>query len=139
MREDDGLGCRAAEMMQPEDADVFTCRQLTPELAAAVSVASIVVFLDASVSQAAFTVAVHAVDPELTAAWSHHLTPAMLVGLAARTYGARPAAAFLISGGVGRLGWGAELTSAAERCATEMAAAASRLVKQRYDPTTGWR
>ncbi|HMD50293.1 MAG TPA: hydrogenase maturation protease, partial [Bryobacteraceae bacterium] len=132
LREDDGIGCRAAELVQCEDADadVITCRQLTPELAEAVSGASMVVFLDASVSQAAGTVAVSAVTQETSDAWSHDLAPAMLTGLAQRTYGAAPAA-FMISGGVAHLGWGEKLTSSAERCAMEMAAEASRLLRTR--------
>lgn len=138
MREDDGLGCRAAELVQCKDADVLTCRQLTPELAEAVSAASMVLFLDASVSQEALTVAISVVEPEPSAAWSHHLTPAMLCGLAVGAYGAAPAA-FLISGGVARLEWGWELTPGAERCATEMAAEASRLLERHRTVTAGAR
>jgi hydrogenase maturation protease len=133
LRGDDGLGCRSAELIQFPDADVLTCRQLTPELAGNVSAASMVIFLDASLDQEPGTVVSHEVGAEPGGAWTHQLSPGQILGLAREVFGRKPSA-FLITGGVERVGWGEGLTASVELCAGEMARVARRLLEQRCVP-----
>lgn len=86
LRQDDGLGWRAAELIEArltnDDTGVSACHQLTPELAAKVAGAPLVVFLDADVEQVPGEVSQRELKPEGQHIWSHHLTPGQLLGLA---------------------------------------------------------
>ena len=132
LREDDGIGWRAAELIEranddPDVIDVVKCQQLTPELAEAVGQASLAIFLDASVDQGPGTVSSRPVQKEVPTAWSHQLSPAQLLGLVEEMNWIAPPA-YLITGGVERIGWSEGMTPTADRCAGEMAAAAQRLL-----------
>ena len=98
LRSDDGVGWHAAGRLlgdpRLEGAEVITCHQLTPELAADVARASLVVLIDASVNRGApGSVVVRRIQPwgdPPPLAWSHHLDPAALAGLASALYEAAP-------------------------------------------------
>lgn len=129
LREDDGIGWRAVELIERTDdeIDVIKCQQLTPELAEAIGQASLVIFLDASVDQAPGTVSSRPLAKEVPAAWSHQLSPAQLIALAEEMNWTAPPA-YLITGGVDHIGWSEGMTPRAEQCAVEMAGAAERLL-----------
>jgi hydrogenase maturation protease len=98
LRSDDGVGWHAAGRLlgdpRLDGAEVITCHQLTPELAADVAQASLVVLIDASVNRGGpGSVAVRRIQPQgdpppLT--WSHQMDPAALAGLASALYRATP-------------------------------------------------
>jgi len=130
LREDDGLGWRAAELIERQEGasiDVVKCHQLTPELADLVSRASVVIFLDASVTQEPGTVATRQVEKTTPAAWSHHLSPDQLIGFSEQVTGPAPRA-YVITGGVERMTWSERMSGAAEMCALRIADSAQRLL-----------
>jgi hydrogenase maturation protease len=131
LRQDDGIGRRAAELLEarlaPGAADVTCCHQLTPELAAMLADAPIVLFLDAAVDQTPGLVLYRSVSPHRLGSASHHLSPEQLLDLARTLNGGVPPA-FLITGGVQRTDIGDALTPAAERCAARMADVALELL-----------
>jgi len=98
LRGDDGLGWRVADeletCLEPGEATVLACHQLTPELAAPIAKADLVVFVDARVGERPGRVAVERVEAGGIDGWSfsHHLTPAALVTMAATLYGRQPTA-----------------------------------------------
>jgi len=131
LREDDGMGWRAAQLLEaqlaPGTADVIQCQELTPELAARFEGASLVVFLDAACDQHPGTVSSEEVNAGGNSAWSHHLSPAQLVRLSEQVgSAARPA--FLIRGGAFRMDLRDRLTALGEKTAAEMARLAHALV-----------
>lgn len=130
LREDDGLGWRAAELLERREGasiDVLKCHQLTPELADPVSRASMVIFLDASVSQEPGSILTRLVEKSVPAAWSHQLSPAQLIGFCEQVTGPAPRA-YLITGGVDRMSWSEQMSGCAEICAAQLAASAQRLL-----------
>jgi hydrogenase maturation protease len=96
LRSDDGIGWHAARRLATDPrldgARVLTLHQLTPELAADVSRASLVVLVDAAAEGDPGSVAVLRIGspPPTPITWSHHLTPETLAGLADALYGAVP-------------------------------------------------
>jgi hydrogenase maturation protease len=96
LRSDDGIGWHAARRLATDPrldgARVLTHHQLTPELAADVSRASLVVLVDAAAEGDPGSVAVRRIGspPPTPITWSHHLTPETLAGLADALYGAVP-------------------------------------------------
>jgi len=128
LREDDGIGWRAAELLQrnlaPGMADVLECHQLVPELAAQLEGASIVIFLDAAVDQEPGAVFLTPVEKKDFSPWSHTLSAAQVLNLASS---APPA--FLITGGALRTGWREGLTVSGEQTAAAMAQAAIKLLE----------
>jgi len=131
LRQDDGMGWRAAELLEeklaPGTADITECHQLTPELAAMLAGAPLVLFLDAAVNDVPGSVRYQPVDPQPPSAWSHHLSPGQLLALSEQVNGSAPAA-FLVSGGALRTDIGDGLTPLAEQCAVEMASLAGELL-----------
>lgn len=131
LREDDGVGWRAAELLEerlsPDAAEIIRCHQLTPELAANLEQARIVVFLDAACDQEPGVVSSVPVQADEAGAWSHQLSPGQLLTLTKHLSGAAPPA-FLIRGGVLRTGLGEKLTESGERAAVQMAEAAQVLL-----------
>ena len=93
LRCDDGLGWHAAELLaddpRVEGAEVLQRHQLTPELALDISLASLVVLIDASSRLPPGELSVERVEPAVGVgpSGSHHLTPATLVALAHELYG----------------------------------------------------
>ena len=96
LRSDDGIGWHAARLLASDPrldgARVLAHHQLTPELAADVSRASLVVLVDAAAEGDPGSVAVLRIGspPPTPITWSHHLTPETLAGLADALYGAVP-------------------------------------------------
>ncbi len=129
LREDDGIGWRAAELLErtlaPGAAEVLKSHQLVPELAAQVEGASLVIFLDAAVDQEPGSVFQTLVEKKEFSPWSHHLSAGQVLSLA---NSAPPA--FLISGGASRTGWREDLSVLGERAAAAMAEAAAQLLRE---------
>jgi hydrogenase maturation protease len=129
LRQDDGLGLRAAELLEerlaPGSAHVIRCHQLTPELAAELADAPLVLFLDAAIDETPGSVVCREILPHSAMPVSHHLSPEHLLALAHTLNGDAPPA-WWITGGISQTDIGA-LTPAAERCAARMAEAALRL------------
>ena len=96
LRSDDGIGWHAAGLLATDPrldgARVLAHHQLTPELAADVSRASLVVLVDAAAEGDPGSVSVRRIgSPAPTPiTWSHHLIPETLAGLADALYGAVP-------------------------------------------------
>jgi hydrogenase maturation protease len=115
LRSDDGVGpavaVRLAADPRFEGVDVRSEHQLTPELALDASRASLLVLVDAGVGETPGEVSVRRLDPsgEPGTAWTHHLDPAALVGLARELWGAAPPVV-LVSIGPASLEVGERLT-----------------------------
>lgn len=95
LRADDGLGWRAAELLgAPESAEVLTLHQLTPELAEPVSVANLVIFIDAAEGGTPGQWQCREVARAAPAGrpFTHHVDPAALLEAAAAIYGHAPRA-----------------------------------------------
>lgn len=131
LRQDDAIGWRAAQLVERAltngAAEVITCHQLAPELAAKLEGASVVLFLDAAADEPPGRIRFQAVQPRESGAWTHHLLPEQLLGLARQHLGAPPSA-FLISGGTDHMEFGEGLSDIAEQCAARIAALALRIV-----------
>jgi len=121
LREDDGVGVRAAALVGEllPGAEVVETLQLTPELVCKIAEASVVIFLDAAVDQLPGSVVSRELATEPAAAWSHHLSPSQLLGLTEQLMGVVPPA-LLVSGGVERLGWSEHLSPRAETTLADM-------------------
>lgn len=134
LREDDGIGWRAAQLLEerlpPGAAEIIQCHQLTPELADKLEQPSVVVFLDAACDQEPGVVSCVSVQADLAGAWSHHLSPGQLLTLTKQLSGQAPPA-FLIRGGVLRIGLGERLTESGEHAAVQMADAAQAILTGR--------
>ena len=96
-RSDDGVGPAVAARLagDPRLAGVIIRSepQLTPELAADASQASLLVLVDAGTDEAPGEVSVRRLEPspaEGGTAWTHHLDPSALVGLARELWGSAP-------------------------------------------------
>jgi hydrogenase maturation protease len=120
LRQDDGIGRRAAELLTTDEVEMICCHQLTPELAAILADAALVLFLDAAVDQPAGEVLSRKVFPRRFDPASHHLAPEQLLDLARTLNGGAPVA-WLITGGVQQTDVGDKLTATGERCAARMA------------------
>jgi hydrogenase maturation protease len=133
LRQDDGIGRRAAQLLEhqvaPGTVEILQCRQLTPELAAKLARASTIVFLDAALDRGASGVLCLRVAPVSWGAWSHHLSPGQLVGLIERLAGAAPPS-FLITGAIRRMEFGEGLTATGEQTAARMAVMALELLRE---------
>src|ERR1700674_4944054 len=94
LRQDDGLGRKAAQLLEqklgPGAAAVLECHQLTPELAANLEGAPVVVFFDAAVNQVPGLVRCQNVYPQGPGAWSHNLTPGQLLAVTQHVNGGAP-------------------------------------------------
>lgn len=97
LRGDDGVGWQAAILLSrelKEQVQVLTRHQLTPELAEALSEASLVIFIDAAAEGPAGKIACCRVEQtsELAAQpFTHHVAPADLLTAAHTLYGHAPA------------------------------------------------
>jgi hydrogenase maturation protease len=133
LRTDDGIGWRAVEAVAADPrlagATAIAIHQLLPELALDVSQASLVVLVDARVGLVPGAVAVDLVEPAATGAtaWSHHLTPAALGGMARELYGQVPAI-FTVGVGVASMDAGDRPTTAVEAAIPLIVETVARLV-----------
>ncbi len=95
VRTDDAVGQAMAAALSERiaSAEAIRCTQLTPELAEPISRADAVVFIDASAEGEPGTMRFSALAPENGGgAFTHHVTPASLLGAAADLYGHAPLA-----------------------------------------------
>jgi len=96
LRSDDGVGPAVAARLAGDPrlagADIRSAHQLTPELAYDASRASLLVLVDAGVEEPPGEVSVRRLEPGTGAgaAWTHHVDPAGIIGLARELYGAAP-------------------------------------------------
>jgi hydrogenase maturation protease len=96
LRSDDGVGPAVAERLAADPrmagVDVRSEHQLTPELAADASGASLLVLVDAGAGEVPGEVTVRRLEPAAAtgSAWTHHLDPSSLVGLARELWGSAP-------------------------------------------------
>lgn len=136
LRGDDGLGWHAAALLAEDPrlagTTVLQRHQLMPELAMDVSVASLVVLVDADESLPAGRVAVTAVGREghSTNSWSHHFNPADLVALAQDLYGNAPEV-LLVSAGVASTEGGDQLSPAVAAALPHLTDVVAELVADR--------
>jgi hydrogenase maturation protease len=95
---DDGLGVRAAEMLEERlqglDVRVITCHQLSPELAEDLRGASLAIFIDASATTPPGQIDVQPLAPSTQApgSVSHHFLPGTLLALCQAFYDHTPEA-----------------------------------------------
>jgi hydrogenase maturation protease len=133
LRSDDGIGWQVAGRLASDPrlagVEVLQVQQLTPELALDFSRADLVVLVDARSGPAAGTIATERLEAATgteagpgSTAWSHHLGPASLVGLANELYG-RSGELVVVSVGVASLEVG-------ERLSPLVAAAVERVVDE---------
>jgi hydrogenase maturation protease len=135
---DDGAGYLLAQRLADDPrlagTRVLATRQLTPELALDVSRAAALVLIDANASLPAGEVAVKPLERanDQSTAWSHHMTPETLLGLAVELYGTAPPA-FVVSIGAGSLevneGLSRPVEAALPRAADEVACIVSEAVR----------
>lgn len=98
LRTDDGAGWHAATLLADDPrlagAWVLARHQLTPELAADVARASLAVFIDAcqGAGDPGFVMAQPVAPSDRPGAWTHHVDPAAILGLASALYGSAPPA-----------------------------------------------
>jgi len=96
LRADDGAGWHVAQQLAtdlPNDVDVISTHQLTPELAEPISRAGLVVFVDADVGGEPGHVDCRLVTPagDGTVTFSHDIDPPALLELTCLMYGSCPA------------------------------------------------
>ena len=101
LRSDDGLAWHVADALEgkfpPPEVEILRLHQLAPELAERVSRADAVIFVDAASADAGKRqpgdirieeIHVEQPDSSVQSRFSHHLTPAVVVAMAAQLYGA---------------------------------------------------
>ncbi len=106
LRSDDGFGWYAAEALSRHYSNrpeirVIACQQLTPDLADDISAAELVVFVDASCTVAPGMLKIDQIDhfdDRQAASYTHHLSPAMALGICRDLWGRTPRA-FLVTAG----------------------------------------
>ena len=132
LRSDDGVGWHVAERLADDPrlmgSTLLHVHQLTPELAFDVNRATLVVLVDAQHGPEAGTFVVDQVAPveDVATAWSHHLDPASLVGLAVELYGSAPDV-YTVGVGVASLEAGDELSPAVRSALPRIADAVAAL------------
>lgn len=132
LRTDDGVGPRIARRL--EHAAIpgirsLALHQLTPELAEPIAAAATVIFVDASVEQAAGDLAVIPLaPPPQLGDLGHTSDPRTLLLLAHVLYGRAPAA-WLVSIGVGSLDFGEHLTPEVEAAVPAVLETIGRLAR----------
>jgi hydrogenase maturation protease len=105
LRSDDGLAWHAADLLsrnQPNDCEIVTVHQLTPELAEAVSGVHLAIFIDASADLRAGMVhcqEIRTTGENAEMRHSHSVSPAALLTLARTLYQASPRAFLITCGG----------------------------------------
>jgi hydrogenase maturation protease len=139
LRSDDGIGWHAARLLATdprlEGARVLAHHQLTPELAADVSRASLVVLVDAAAEGDPGSVAVRRIGspPPTPITWSHHLDPATLAGLADALYGVVPPIV-LVSVAASSFAQGDRLSDPLQRALCEVVEVVAGVVTAQHHP-----
>jgi hydrogenase maturation protease len=133
LRGDDGIGPRAAELLADDPrlagAAVLARHQLTPELAADIAEADLVVLVDASETEPPGRIAVRRLAGGSAAAeaavggaggtWTHHVDAESLLALARELWGAAPAV-YLVAIGAESMELGDGLSEAVELALPEV-------------------
>jgi hydrogenase maturation protease len=138
LRSDDGIGWRVARALEADprlgDATVVAAQQLLPELALDLSEASLAVLIDACVGLPPGRVVTQRVVPAGFGrpAWTHHLTPCALAGMALSLYG-RAAPTFVVNVGIGTMEPGGRMTPAVEAAIPAIVDVVADLVRGRSD------
>jgi hydrogenase maturation protease len=101
MRGDDVAGPHAARLLAERGFRTLDVHQLTPELAETIASAREVVFLDAHADLPPGEISIERLcsRPSATSPLEHHASPAGLLRLTQRAYGAEPMAWFIGMGG----------------------------------------
>lgn len=137
LRTDDGVGWHIAEAVAADPrltgVDVLRVQQLTPDLACDLSEADLAILVDADHGADPGTWrVVDAPDPGATGqtdtgAWSHHVAPGTLLGLARELYGHAPRLV-IVGVGVASLDVGEGLTPALRSAVPGVARAVADLI-----------
>ena len=134
LRSDDGAGPAVAARLERDPrlagADIRSEHQLTPELALDASGASLLVLVDADAASEPGRVTVRRLEPagESGTAWTHHLDPSGLVGLARELWGAAPPVV-VVSVGPVSLEVGEQLTPVVAAAVEQAADAVAQVVE----------
>lgn len=106
---DDGIGPCAAELLAEKEIPGVQCiatHQLTPELAAVITLADTVIFIDAACGSMPGEVICRQPPPAVSSAFSHHVSPITLLDSAEVLYGHRPESTYLYTVTGGKFGLG---------------------------------
>lgn len=135
LREDDGAGWYVADRVAEalgDTARVLREHQLTPDLAADLAAADLVVFVDARIVEVERGVVVEPVEPADSPARSHYCAPETLLATAQLLFGRAPEA-WLVSVPAHALGFAEALTPSTRAAADEAAETIIRLVADRKE------
>ncbi|HEX4006695.1 MAG TPA: hydrogenase maturation protease [Acidobacteriaceae bacterium] len=114
LRADDGVGLRIAaaveECIPASRLRVVAAQQFTPEMAADLAAAELVIFVDASAADEPGAIRVVPVCACVERPETHRLDPAALLALAQTLCGHAPARAFALTVGAANFGYGEDLT-----------------------------
>jgi hydrogenase maturation protease len=140
LRGDDGLGPRVADLLDADPrlagATIMRRHQLTPELAADIAEANLVVLIDASEDGKPGEIAVRRLAGDTAGSggpsggtWTHHVDAESLLALARELWGVTPAA-YVVGVGVESMELGEELSPAVERALPDVVETVARLVAE---------
>jgi hydrogenase maturation protease len=143
LRRDDGIGPRVAELLADDPrlagAAVLARHQLTPELAADIAEAALVVLVDASETEPPGRIAVRRLAGGHATAeaagggaggpWTHHVDAGSLLALARELWAAEPDA-FVVAVGVETIELGEGLSPAVERALPEVVETVVRIAAE---------
>jgi len=114
LRQDDGVGLKIAEAVErlvpATRLRIVAAHQFTPEMAAELAEAELVIFVDACAADEPGAIRVLPVVVKGDAIDTHHLDPPALMGLAQTLCGHVPARAFTLTVGAGHFGYGEEIS-----------------------------
>ena len=132
LRQDDGVGLRAADLLEQRldanECEILGCQQLTPEVAAKLAGPCLAIFLDASVDRPFQSVTVTSVRPKPESGnFSHQFTPEQLLSLSQASYGYAPPA-YVVTAGLKDFAFVGQLTADGEACAARMADLAYEII-----------
>jgi len=106
---DDGIGPCAAELLAERElpgVQSIATHQLTPELAAVISLADTVIFIDAAYGPTPGEIICREPPPAVSSAFSHHVSAVTLLDSAEVLYGRRPQTAYMYTITGGKFGLG---------------------------------
>ena len=141
LRGDDGLAWRVAERLKkvfaPSDVEILRQQQLVPELAEPISRAKAVIFLDAAAQTTSFRsgdISIVEIGERETARANesplhHYFSPASLLALAQKLYGATPRA-FVATMKGQDFGPGEHLSALVERAIPEFLTRVEKLIRE---------
>jgi hydrogenase maturation protease len=132
LRQDDGVGWRAADLLEQRlagnECEIVRCHQLTPELAANLASARVAIFLDAAVDRPFQSVTLTRLQPKTASAGSsHQVTPEQLLNLSQALHGYAPRA-YVVTAGLKHFAFTEHLTADGEACAARMAELAFQII-----------